>query len=233
MAHCIIEQQQPLCATILEVRKVELLPTDSEFSVLVLFVQVMKPLVDTTEVLGAQKLVKVSTLRPILHKLLDSHFLPGEQDSQPMKDMRKVMKKDLHERYTGETLQFLTKAAFLDPRMKKLKFLSRDERTEVSLLIESEAELMSDSQGEMLGISEEPLAKKSEGEKKLLELLCDLNESDDGGEDLSTEEKIKSEVTRYAGEEHTSMCPLNWWKENRARYPLLSHLASKYLAMSE
>ena len=70
MIERILEQQQPLCATLLELKKGNLMPTDIKFSNMELFIQVMKPIVEITEALGAQQYVTIFILRPLLHKLL-------------------------------------------------------------------------------------------------------------------------------------------------------------------
>ena len=116
MIERILEQQQPLCATLLELHKGDMMPSDSEFNTMEAFVSVMKPLVEITEAIGAEKWITISTIRPILHKLLQSHLIPLEDDNLLNKTIKKVILNDLQERYTGETLQFLTKATVLDPR---------------------------------------------------------------------------------------------------------------------
>ena len=52
MAKRILSQEQPLCATLLEVHKGDMMPSDSEFNTLEIFVKVMKPLVEITEAIG-------------------------------------------------------------------------------------------------------------------------------------------------------------------------------------
>ena len=54
MVSRILEQQQPLCATLSEQHKAELMPTDLEFRTLEEFVSVMKPLVDIMEAIGSE-----------------------------------------------------------------------------------------------------------------------------------------------------------------------------------
>ena len=61
MAKQILNQQQPISATLIELRKGELMPTDAQFKTLEYFVEVMKPFVDITEALGAVKWVTIST----------------------------------------------------------------------------------------------------------------------------------------------------------------------------
>ena len=55
MASRVLEQQQPLCATLLELHRGDLMPSDSEFSTLECYRAIMKPLVEITEEIGAQK----------------------------------------------------------------------------------------------------------------------------------------------------------------------------------
>ena len=38
-------------------------------------------------------------------------------------------------------------------------------------------------------------------------------------------------VYHYIGEEHATLSPIEWWQENKVRYPLLAQLASGYLAV--
>ena len=55
MTERVLEQQQPLCAALLALKKCDLMPSDTEFAVMETYVQVMKPLVTITEAIGAQK----------------------------------------------------------------------------------------------------------------------------------------------------------------------------------
>ena len=82
MAERILSQQQPLCATLLELHKGDMMPSDSEFTTLELFVKVMKPLVEITEAIGAEKWVTISVIRPVIHKLLEVYFKSKSGDSR-------------------------------------------------------------------------------------------------------------------------------------------------------
>ena len=50
-----IGQQQPLCEALLELKKSDLTPSDTEFLTMETYVEVMKPLVAITEAMGAEK----------------------------------------------------------------------------------------------------------------------------------------------------------------------------------
>ena len=124
---------------LLELRKGDLMPSESEFSTMETFVAVMKSLVQITEAIGAQKWVTISAIRPLLHKLLNIEFQPASSDSSLKKSMKRVMHSNLEHRYTGPKLEALNKAAFLDPRFKLLKFLSEEERESTIAQIEEES----------------------------------------------------------------------------------------------
>ena len=62
-----LKQQQPLCAALLELRKMDLMPTDEEIMAMEVFLDVMKPIAQTTEVIGAEKCVTLSAVKPLLH----------------------------------------------------------------------------------------------------------------------------------------------------------------------
>ena len=74
MVEHVLEQQQSLCAALLALKKGDVMPSDTEFAVMETYTQVMKLLVTITEAIGAQKWVTISTVYPLLHKLLKYHF---------------------------------------------------------------------------------------------------------------------------------------------------------------
>ena len=80
-------------------------------------------------------------------------------------------------------------------------------------------------------LEQEPPTKKRKGEYVLFEMIDDVvNRST---EDIPDAEKARDEVSRYAAESATlEEDPLIWWKRNVKRYPALSCLAQKYLAIS-
>ena len=126
MIERVLEQQQPLCAALLALKKGDLMPSDTEFAVMETYIQVMKPLVTITKAIGAQKWVTISIVCPLLHKLLNITLTEKDGDTQQQKATKSAMRMNLQNRYTGELDLLLSKAAFLDPRMKNLAYLSDD-----------------------------------------------------------------------------------------------------------
>jgi len=147
MVKRVLEQQQPLCATLLELKKANLMPSDAEFSTMENYVEIMKPLVDITEANGLEKWVTIFTIRPLLHMLLRVNLASKPADTTQQKAIKSAMHSDLKQRYTREMLLLLSKAAFLDPRLKvkSLSFLSPLEKEKLRAAIEEEAAAVSES----------------------------------------------------------------------------------------
>ena len=234
MAERIINQQQPLCAALLELKKGELMPTDAEFSALESYCKVMKPLVDITEAIGAEKWVTVSTVSPLLYKLLNCYFTSSPDDSVLEKAMKKAMKQNLSGRYEGSALLTLNVAAFLDPRFRSLSYLPEEDRKTVINTVEKEVALIMSSAESTSATSSsepslEPPAKKQRGEKMLFSLMSDIIQPTTTSDVPA--ERTKVEVQRYAGEAQENERPLVWWRANNARYPTVAIVATKYLSI--
>ena len=55
MLEQILQQQQSLCATLIEIHRSDLMPTDGEISNMEGFVEAMRPFAEITEVMGKEK----------------------------------------------------------------------------------------------------------------------------------------------------------------------------------
>lgn len=228
MVERILAQQQPLCATLLELRKGDLIPSESEFMTMEIFVAVMKSLVEITEAIGAQKWVTISAVRPLLHKLLNIEFQPDPSGSNLKKSLKRVMHSNLQRRYKGPQLEVLNKAALLDPRFKLLKFLSEEERQ--STIAQIEEESIPVCCNALTAPDAEPAPKRARGEHKLFHLLQDVITPSEQ-EELRPIEKTKEEVRKYLSEDPALEDPLQWWKQKSSKYPTLVQLARQYLAV--
>ena len=60
MIERIVEQQQPICAALLELRKGELMPSDNEFAAMSDFLSIMEPVVQITEALGGEEWITIT-----------------------------------------------------------------------------------------------------------------------------------------------------------------------------
>ena len=129
-------------------------------------------------------------------------------------------------------MELLNKATFLDPRFKSLLFLSESERFHTITNIELEVSDIYSNFSQEATQSHEPPPKKKKEEYKLLKLIDDvINPSTETLSNLSATERAKAETSRYVAESTVQEDPLVFWKTNSERYPSLSALARKYLAI--
>ena len=227
MMERIIKQQQPICATLLEIKRGDLMPSEVEFAAMESFIKILKPLVEITETMGGQKWVTISAVRPFLYKLLHISFNTTSNDTPLEKSIKESLKNNLSGRYSEKTMDLLNKACFLDPRFRSLSFLTVEEKEVVIDNVFDEMLVtnltISGSTNENVG----PKPKKS----KLLTLLGDVFEHT-SSPSLTPQTAAKKEIDHYKTEEPVIENPLEWWKKNKERFPGLATLAKRYLAIT-
>ncbi|XP_063068909.1 dehydrogenase/reductase SDR family member on chromosome X isoform X1 [Engraulis encrasicolus] len=83
----------------------------------------------------------ISMLKPVLHMLLSTALRPLDADSAELRDARRAVASALEEAYQAPPHldMFLKVASFLDPRYKRLPFLSAGERAQVESRVQEEA----------------------------------------------------------------------------------------------
>ena len=77
-----------------------------------------------------------------------------------------------------------------------------------------------------------PLSKRchvSKAENRLQDVVDDIVKMNKSSQSLT--EKARAEVRKDTEEEQSTERPLEWWKTNHTRYPYLSNLAKKCLAI--
>ena len=121
MVERIIQLQQPLCAALIEIRRTDLMPTDTEISTMEIFIEVLKPVVEITEAIGSEKSVTISTIRPLLYKLLSQKLLENPSDKPLAKTLKRAMLADLKDCYDSKE-ELLNKAYLLDLCCKAMYF---------------------------------------------------------------------------------------------------------------
>ena len=236
MINRILEQQQPLCATLIEIRKPELMPIDTEISTMEAFVDVMKPIVEITETIGGEKQVTLSAVRPLIYKLLTKYLQVTSEDFRIKKEIKKAVKTDLENCYQDPQLEVLNKACFLDPRFKSLSFLPEAERRFIRSLVEEEAVELRQAGSENASESSitESGPQKKNPKKGLYSSLEDLMDLPSVTSD-NPQEAVKKETQQYLSLDATSsdnpIDPVKWWKTYSVQLPFLSSLARKYLCI--
>ena len=116
------------------------------------------------------------------------------------------MHSDLQQCYTGQLVLLLSKAAFLDPSLKALLFLSPAEKEELRAAIEVQAAAAPESVEDSQEIqARSPPEKRAKGEHKLLEVLDDtVQPTEDEQLIITYLQKAHAEVTRYFNEPVTT-----------------------------
>ena len=74
--------QQPLSTTLYAIQKYDLMPSDSEYIILEEYIATMKPII---EAVGGEKWVTISTVGPLIHKLLEDLYLKCKQLDSKLK----------------------------------------------------------------------------------------------------------------------------------------------------
>jgi hypothetical protein len=128
-------------------------------------------------------------------------------------------------------------AALLDPRFKKLKFVTEEQRNttinNLKQLFQTEQAIVAEeSANNPLPNLSEPLtadnSANSRSSHKVNYLLLGMYEDSDDDNDISDDE-----VSRYLAlpKEGRECEPLKWWKSRVTIFPILSRLAMKYLSI--
>lgn len=88
-----LEQQAPICATLAEHKRMDLLLKDNEVKLIEEAASILKPFKDVIEQMSGQKYVTVSAIRPILHHLLNNILNQKNSDLPAIDKMKSEMRK--------------------------------------------------------------------------------------------------------------------------------------------
>ena len=241
MVDRVMEQQTPICATLVEVKRMDLLPKDGEFSLLEAVLKVLKPFKDVTVQISAEKYVTVSAIRPLLHHLIDTVLKVEDSDLAPIKGMKLDMARNLNTRYQeSATVELLDLACFIDPRFKTMPFMEEDEKEilyssvveEVMMHVTPDPEPVEEEQPTQPSVvdSEPPAKKHKTG---LGKLLGGMYSKTSRKERMSIRDKAEEQMKQYCDEPSLDIDEnvLQWWKRNESRFPAIARIAKKVLCV--
>ncbi|XP_007956759.1 E3 SUMO-protein ligase ZBED1 [Orycteropus afer afer] len=211
-------------------------------------VGLMQPFKQVADMLSACKYPPISMVKPLLHMLLNTTLNVKETDSKEISMAKEVIAKTLSKTYQEmpEIDMFLNVATFLDPRYKKLPFLSAFERQHVENRVVEEAKGLLEkvdggscrpAEDKLCALPDEPPAKQlvlasapsptSVINNMLAEIFCQAGGVEDQEErhaqvveELSN---FKSQKVLGLGED-----PLKWWADRLALFPVLPKVLQKY-----
>ena len=149
MLERLMEQQAPIAAVLMDGKVRHLMPEGEEWSVIEVLVDILKPFQQATEAMGAVSYPTLSTVKPLLYKLVNRTLEVKENDTVVAKEVKLNIKRDLQERYsTPSVARILNITTFLDPRYKELPFLDQLTRRRIIDEVQDELLVMEETEKE-------------------------------------------------------------------------------------
>ncbi|KAM8975374.1 E3 SUMO-protein ligase ZBED1 [Pelodytes ibericus] len=218
----------------------------SEWNTIEGLVDLIQPFKQVADMLSMSKYPTISMVKPLLHMLLNTSLNIKDTDLKEISMAKEVIAKVLSSTYqqTPEIDMFLNVATFLDPRYKKLPFLSAFERAQVENRVIEEAKSLLDRgkdsfrpDDKVFTVSDEPPVKKlmvsstpppsSSINNMLAEIFCQSGTSEDPEE---WHAQIVEELSNFKSQKVLGLNddPLKWWSDRLALFPLLPKVLQKY-----
>ncbi|KAJ0062431.1 hypothetical protein NL108_012131 [Boleophthalmus pectinirostris] len=212
--------------------------TRSNWSLLEGLIDVLQPFKVVANMFTMCKFPTISMVKPVLHMLLNNNLKTKDGELKEVRLIKEVVAKVLTNTYSENSQQeiamFLNIATFLDPRYKKLPFLSNKDRAKVESNLIDEAKVILEKQNACLEDfsfeTDEPPNKKqatSTHDNPLAAIFCQ-SESDQGQEELNSQ--VLEEIGNYKSQRVLGLNedPLLWWSSHATLFPTLPKLLQKY-----
>ncbi|XP_029786481.1 zinc finger BED domain-containing protein 1 [Suricata suricatta] len=220
----------------------------AEWATIEALVDLLQPFKQVADMLSASKYPTISMVKPLLHMLLNTTLNIKETDCKEVSMAKEVIAKELSKTYqeTPEIDMFLNVATFLDPRYKRLPFLSAFERQQVENRVVEEAKGLLDkvkeggyrpAEDKMYALQEEPPVKKlvlastpppaSVINSMLAEIFCQTGGVEDQEE---WHAQVVEELSNFKSQKVLGLNedPLKWWSDRLALFPVLPKVLQKY-----
>ncbi|XP_063762122.1 E3 SUMO-protein ligase ZBED1-like [Eleginops maclovinus] len=205
--------------------------------------QVLKPFEQATVFLSGESYVTISVLPPLL-KGLHKSTKKTTYESAAVNSFQIAADQEMQARWVSESAftengkNVAIIAAALDPRFRRLKFLSPEDALKVQVQIQALIIDIKRAKQQLQTIEQEHSASPQRKNTSMLDILLGSDSEGEGTEDIGQEdsaegESVRNEVLLYFGESciPRDTSPLQWWKENAGRFPNLAVLAKSYLSV--
>lgn len=219
---------------------------DSEWNMVEGLIGVLQPFKLVADMITDCRYPTISMVRPVLHMLLNTTLKAKEGDAKEVGMAKEVISKVLSSTYpqTSEIATFLNVATFLDPRYKRLPFLSPHDRSQVESKVIEEAKAILEKQrnenvvtDELAPLSDEPPNKKQALDKPspscsnagnpLAVIFCQSG-NDENQEELHAQ--VVEELSNFKSQKILGLNedPLHWWSDRMGLFPTLPKVLQKY-----
>ena len=212
------------------------------FTVLETIVRVLEPVSFLTDALSGEKEVTISAIGPIIRHI-QKDMTASSDDSNLAKQMKKVLIEDLMKRNTSARVKMVMDiSTFLDPRFKDCHFEEGSSRENIISSVTEECILLLDTSdnisGKAISLEEScetddvPPAKKAKGLAAIMSKII-TEQVTDTGPSITPTQKVENELAFYLDFPMVSIDqnPLESWKTEQGRFPILAQLAKKYLCV--
>ncbi|XP_019858606.1 PREDICTED: zinc finger BED domain-containing protein 1-like [Amphimedon queenslandica] len=231
----ILEQEKAVRQVLGSDRKTtHLIPNWQDLDVMESLDKVLSPLAEFTNILSSEKLVTISSLKPLLHHLKTEVLIWKENDTDLTVTLKQKILSSLLSRYSSSEINdLLDKATFIDPRFR-LEYVADDHVATIKESILQEAvELTSSETSDVAPLLESPEQPEPSTKKRKLGQILKKKGVTSGDGPLSTRDKAEREIEQYlvCPKIDTEDDPLVWWLQYSSSYPLLSKVAKKYFSI--
>lgn len=213
-------------------------------------IEILQPFKVVANMISSCQYPTISMVRPVLHMLLNTTLKVKEGDLKEISTTKEVISRVLSNTYSQnsqlsqEISTFLNVATFLDPRYKKLPFLSTQEysKVETSVIVEAKA-ILERQNAERPGLDdfsvsdEQPSRKKaflskssasSANQENPLAAIFYQSDTDHSQEELHAQ--VVEELSNYKSQRVLGLNedPLLWWSSHAPLFPTLPKVLQKY-----
>lgn len=212
-------------------------------------IEILQPFKVVANMISSCRYPTISMVRPVLHMLLNTTLKVKEGDLKEISMTKEVISRVLSTTYSQnsqlshEISTFLNVATFLDPRYKKLPFLSSQEHSKVETSVIEEAKVILERQNaerpglDDFSVDEPPSKKKAvlsnssastANQENPLAAIFYQSDTDRSQEELHAQ--VVEELSNYKSQRVLGLNedPLLWWSSHAPLFPTLPKVLQKY-----
>jgi len=222
-----LEQEKPVYLVFMDNDEKDLSLTPEEIDLLKQVESFLKPFAAATQIMCTENGVSSSCILPLIFALKNTQCKIQDRDHPCLKNMKTTIALEMQNRWPGTgTKSVAMLATILDPRYKELRYLSQSAREEAYFYFKQQLSKEVIETEEV--VDEGHLMKKQKISlteyQKLMDTILPKSFSED---------PLSDEFNSYISERvrDCNINPLVWWRSNKDRFPYLSVLARKYLAI--